>query len=74
MNTTNDVSKLTRIDHFAKCTCIVREANKQETHALWFVALCYMLIAQLVSHSRTYVNVEVLELTAQMVVGVYVHI
>ena len=24
---------------FAKCTCIVRETQKQETHSLWFVAL-----------------------------------
>jgi len=33
--------KLARIDHFAKCTCVVKTIHKQTLKSLWFMALSF---------------------------------
>ena len=41
LDAANSMSELARIDHFAKCTCIVRATHKQEKYSLWLVALSF---------------------------------
>lgn len=40
LNTSNE-PRLAAVDHFAKCTCVVKTVEGRKTHTLWFIALCF---------------------------------